>query len=61
MTATGSRVMLKDRATGSEWDGFEGRAVAGPLAGQALEVARTFPSCWFCWRSFYPRTKIRAR
>lgn len=59
--AVGTRVTLKDRATGSEWDGFEGRAVAGPLAGRALEPLPTFPSYWFSWRSFYPKTKILAR
>ncbi len=56
--ATGDRVMLKDRETGSSWDGYEGRAVAGPLIGQTLEATPTFPSYWFSWRAFFPRTKV---
>lgn len=55
---TESRVWLKDRETGSEWDGYEGLATSGPLAGQRLAEVPAYLAYWFSWRSFFPDSKV---
>ena len=43
-----------DRQTGSTWR-IDGRAVAGPLAGERLTVrSDAFIVFWFAWRHFQP-------
>jgi len=54
-------VRLRDLETASDWDGFTGTAVSGPLAGQRLEQVPVFQSYWFAWRAFYPRTIVLGR
>lgn len=45
---------IVDAETGSEWS-VDGRAVAGPLAGTALEpVAEAYVAYWFAWAAFQP-------
>jgi hypothetical protein len=61
VVASNGRVRLRDLETASEWDGFTGAAVAGPLAGQKLEQVPVFQSYWFAWRAFYPRTIVVGR
>jgi uncharacterized protein DUF3179 len=46
-----------DKETGSRWDGF-GRAVAGRLAGRALEPVITTQAFWFAWATFNPSTLV---
>ena len=46
--------VLIDEATGSEWDAFEGAAIAGELAGTRLEAVPATLSYWFAWRAFFP-------
>ena len=48
------RTLLIDDATKSEWDGFDGRAISGPMAGNQLEQIPSFISYWFAWKSFFP-------
>jgi hypothetical protein len=52
------RIMMKDRKTGSEWDGYEGRATSGPLAGERLTDVPAYVAYWFSWHSFFPDTAI---
>lgn len=46
-----------DAETGSRWDLF-GRAVDGPLLGQALDHVVSVESFWFDWAAFHPGTRI---
>ena len=49
---------FRDVQTGSSWT-LDGRAVAGPLAGQALEpIADAYVSFWFAWSTFEEGTRI---
>ena len=57
----GGRRILRDAATGSEWDGFEGRAISGPLSGTRIEEIPSFVSYWFAWRAFFPDSTILGR
>ena len=54
----GGRVWLKDRETGSEWDGYEGRATSDPLAGERLTEVPANLVYWFSWRSFFPDSAV---
>ena len=44
---------LIDSATGSTWN-FAGRAIAGPLAGRALEPVQNTKDYWFDWSRHHP-------
>jgi len=51
---------FRDVETGSMWE-VDGRAVAGPLAGQRLEAIPHGDYLWFAWAAFKPDTDIRGR
>jgi hypothetical protein len=44
---------LIDSATGSTWS-FAGKAIAGPLAGRALERVQNTKDYWFDWSRHHP-------
>ena len=46
-----------DTQTGSEWSAL-GRATAGELAGEELELLAHGTYFWFAWAAFYPDTEI---
>jgi uncharacterized protein DUF3179 len=48
---------LVDSETGSTWN-FEGKAVAGPLAGRQLQQVSVLEDYWFDWRIYHPDTTI---
>ncbi|MCI0433296.1 MAG: DUF3179 domain-containing protein [Gemmatimonadetes bacterium] len=49
---------IEDDQTGSAW-GIDGKAIAGPLAGQRLEpVAEAYVAFWFAWAAFHPTTQL---
>jgi len=48
---------IRDKETGSTWDGL-GRAVAGPLAGRQLTPVVGINHFWFSWAAFRPDTRI---
>ena len=48
---------LIDAETGSTWN-FEGKAVAGPLAGRELKKIFVLEDYWFDWRLYHPDTSI---
>jgi len=48
---------LVDSETGSTWN-FEGKAVAGPLAGRQLKQVSVLEDYWFDWRIYHPDTAI---
>jgi hypothetical protein len=50
-------VLLIDAETGSTWS-FEGKAIAGPLAGQQLKKIFVLEDYWFDWRLYHPDTWI---
>lgn len=58
VSSKGARVVLRDRATGSQWDAFDGRATSGRLAGTRLERVPTHLSYWFAWHAFFPDSTV---
>jgi hypothetical protein len=46
-----------DAETGSTWN-FEGKAIAGPLAGRELKKVFVLEDYWFDWRLYHPDTTI---
>jgi uncharacterized protein DUF3179 len=48
---------LVDAETGSTWN-FEGKAVAGPLAGRELKKVSVLEDYWFDWRIYHPDTAV---
>jgi hypothetical protein len=54
---TSSAVQLLDSETGSTWN-FEGKAIAGPLAGRELKKASVLEDFWFDWRIYHPDTTV---
>src|SRR5215217_8354316 len=53
----GGSFQLIDAETGSTWN-FEGKAVAGPLAGRQLKKVFVLEDYWFDWRIYHPDTTI---
>ena len=51
-------MLMQDRETGSLWQTVTGRAVGGPLAGQALTRLPSHYSFWFAWTDFHPDTEL---
>ena len=49
--------VYKDAQTGSTWN-IRGQAIAGALAGQALEPLVAFDHFWFAWAAFLPETHL---
>ena len=52
-----SPLQLIDAETGSTWN-FEGKAIAGPLAGRQLKQLFVLEDYWFDWRIYHPDTSI---
>jgi uncharacterized protein DUF3179 len=50
-------LQLVDAETGSTWN-FEGKAIAGPLAGRQLKKVFVLEDYWFDWRIYHPGTAI---
>ena len=48
---------LIDLETHSTWN-FEGKAMAGPLAGRQLQKVFVLEDYWFDWRLYHPETRI---
>ncbi len=49
---------LVDRETGTVWNGLDGRALDGPLAGESLTRIKSTTSFWFGWKDFHPDTLV---
>ncbi len=49
---------LVDRETGTVWNGLDGRALEGPLAGETLTRIKSTTSFWFGWKDFHPDTLV---
>ncbi len=49
---------MRDKETGSTWDGLSGKATTGPDAGMELEQVPITYSFWFGWVDFYPNTGV---
>jgi hypothetical protein len=52
-----SPLHLVDAETGTEWD-FEGKAIAGALAGQQLKQVAVLSDYWFDWQTYHPQTLL---
>ena len=50
-------LQLVDVETNSTWN-FEGRAIAGPLAGRELKKVSILEDYWFDWRNYHPDTSL---
>ena len=50
-------VQLIDAESGSTWN-FEGKAIAGPLAGRQLKKVFVLEDYWFDWRLYHPDTAV---
>jgi hypothetical protein len=48
---------IVDRETGSTWS-LTGRAVEGPLEGQALDPVAHLDTFWFAWLAYHPDTEV---
>jgi hypothetical protein len=53
-----SEFTLKDKETGTIWDGLTGEALSGDLAGEKLTRIKSTSSFWFGWKDFYPGTRV---
>jgi hypothetical protein len=53
-----SSFLLYDRETQSLWSQYEGRAIAGPLAGKSLASLRVRQETFESWRRREPKTRI---
>ncbi len=53
-----SGFLLYDRETQSLWSQFDGRAIAGPLAGKQLEAVSLRQEDFAAWLAREPKTKI---
>ena len=53
----GDSFALIDLETTSTWN-FEGKAIAGPLAGRQLKKVFVLEDYWFDWRLYHPDTRI---
>jgi len=53
----GDGFALIDLETGSTWN-FEGKAIAGALAGRQLKKVFVLEDYWFDWRLYHPDTRI---
>lgn len=50
--------LVRDRETGSIWDGVAGDAQQGPLAGRRLASIPTTTAFWFGWKDHFPKTLV---
>ncbi len=47
--------LLSDHETGTLWSAVTGKAIAGPLAGQSIQLLTTEPATrWRTWRELHP-------
>ncbi|CAN5238852.1 DUF3179 domain-containing protein [soil metagenome] len=53
-----SDVLLYDRETESLWSQLKYEAIAGPLAGEQLEVLNTANTTWKAWKNKNPETLV---
>ena len=54
-------LVMYDRRTRSLWSQQASRAIAGPLAGQDLEILESTVTDWKSWRAAYPATTVIVR
>jgi len=54
----GDKGVLKDVATGSEWDGVSGMALSGTMKGKQLTMIPGTVSYRKAWKMFYPDDKV---
>ena len=54
----GEGLRLRDRETGSVWNGLRGVAIEGPLAGTELTPIKSTRIFWFGWKDWYPNSRL---
>jgi hypothetical protein len=50
--------VLRDEETGSLWNGLNGQATDGELAGEKLDPVASTLVFWFAWFDFHPDTRL---
>ena len=50
--------LMRDTETGTLWDGLNGQAVEGELAGEKLTPVPKTLVFWFAWFDFHPNTRL---
>ena len=55
--ASDENLEIFDIETGSAWN-LEGRAIAGPLEGEALTFVTSYLTEWYGWAAYHPTTDI---
>jgi hypothetical protein len=50
--------VMYDRETSTLWSQVDGRAIKGPLAGQALQALPAVHATWQEWRALYPNSTV---
>lgn len=51
-------LLVVDRETSSVWSQLHGKAIAGPLAGEPMEVVPALQTTWAFWRVRQPETRV---
>ena len=49
---------IRDRETGTIWTHLDGKAIAGPLEGQRLNMVPIPQATWGRWKADYPETLV---
>ena len=60
-TGNGRQLLVRDAETGTLWSGIRGEAIAGPLAGQRLELVPHHPILSSRFPGFYPDGPVLGR
>ena len=60
-TGNGRQLLARDTETGTTWSGIRGEAIAGPLAGQRLELVPHHPILSSRFPGFYPDGPVLGR
>ena len=53
-------LVMYDHETGSLWSHLSGQALAGPLAGEGLQLIASTQASWGSWRRAHPETLLLA-
>ncbi|MBI1747537.1 MAG: DUF3179 domain-containing protein [Acidobacteria bacterium] len=51
-------LLMSDEESGSTWEVFSGRAIAGPRKGTRLQPLSAFQAYWYAWSNYYPHTRV---
>ena len=58
VTFQGNILKMRDKKSGTEWNGLTGEAEWGERAGQALKPVPYMVNFWWAWAAYNPHTRI---